>query len=154
LEIGGVLTCLLLLAKVAREIKGGGELLKLWDQADKFFEKRRHLRRPKRETALDEDMVLSSDEARKLCFEIGEKLGFDPISCDTLIAIVGNPIAALKYLVAAGNEGRKLARLQQDNLLRLPDAGETTPIRSARSGQRRGPRGVLVESKGRRTKRT
>lgn len=143
MEIGGVLTCFLLLAKVAREfIKSGDELLKLCERAGKFFEKRRHLRRSKREAALDDETALSSDEARKICFEVGEKLGFDPISCDTLIVIVGNPIAALKYLVAAGNEGRKLARLQQDNLLRLPKSTRAATIRAPREGQRRGCRGA------------
>jgi hypothetical protein len=121
MEIGGVLVALLFLARIARAwIKTGEEFLTFWEKVDKFFEKRRALRRPRREIALDETMAASSDEARKLVFEVGDKLGFDALSCDKLIEIVGNPISALKYLVVAGQEGRKLAELEKAGLLQLP----------------------------------
>jgi len=80
---------------------------------EQFFKVRKGLKRPKRETKLDDDMAISLDEARTLCFEVAEKIGFDSISCDKLITIVGNPFSTLKYLVAAAGEGRKLADLQK-----------------------------------------
>jgi hypothetical protein len=149
LEVCGVLSCLLLLSNVASSwIRTSGELVDLWEKVGKFFEKRKDLRRPKRETELDDKLAVDADEARSLCFTVGEKLGFDAISCDTIISIAGNPFAALKYLVAAGNEGRKLARLQESGLLRLPPAsGEPTSIPAARNGARKGRSGVIVENK-------
>jgi hypothetical protein len=99
-------------------------------------------------------MVIGSDEARALCFEIGENLGFDPLSCERIIAVVGNPIAALKYLVAAGNEGRKLADLQKADLLRFPETDVSVPIQPPKGGDRRGRSGILVETRGRKRKRT
>jgi hypothetical protein len=96
-------------------------------------------------------MAISSDEARSLCFAVGEKLGFDAISCDTLINIVGNPIAALKYLVAAGAEGRKLAKLQQERLLKLPDPhGERIIIPAAPAAKKGSRPGRIVVEKRRR----
>jgi hypothetical protein len=96
-------------------------------------------------------MEISSDEARELCFAVGERLGFDAISCDRLIAIVGNPFSALKYLVAAG-EGRKLATLQQNGLLQLPDTtGDAIEIPDMGKRPRRmGSKGIIFEKKRRR----
>jgi hypothetical protein len=152
MENGGVLACLLMLAKIARAwIQASGDLIDLWEKIDKFFAKRKDLRKPKGKIVLDDDMAVSSDEARSLCFAVGEKLGFDAISCDTLINIVGNPIAALKYLVAAGAEGRKLAKLQQERLLKLPEpTGETIVIPTAKKRSRSTASGVIVEKRRRR----
>ena len=125
LEIAGILSCLWLLAKIAQGwLKAGDELLSLWVRVEKYFEHRKSLKRPRRETKVDADLADSVDEARSLCFEVGEKLGFDPISCEHLISITGNPISALKYLAVAGAEGRKLAELQKQGLLELPESGE------------------------------
>lgn len=150
MEICGVLACLLMLAKVARAwIQAGADLVDLWAKVEKFFAERKGLRKPKGNIVLDDEMVVSSDEARSLCFAVGEKLGFDAISCDTIIGIVGNPIAALKYLIAAGVEGRKLAKLQQDKLLKLPEpSDDTIVIRTAKKGLR--SPGITVEKRGRR----
>jgi hypothetical protein len=144
LELGGVLVALLLAARVARAwIKTGDEFLTFWQRVEKFFEKKKHLRRPTRSITLDADIALSSDEARKLVFEVGEKLGFDALSCDKLIEIVGNPISALKYIVAAGNEGRKLAALEQQGLLQLPAlTGEAIVLQSS-GGSKQRQRGVV-----------
>jgi hypothetical protein len=148
-EIVGVLGCIWMLSRVARGwIKAGSEFIDLWEKVDKFFEKRKNLRRPRKTIELSDDMVISSDEARALCFTVGEKLGFDAISCDALIGIIGNPISALKYLVTAGNEGRKLATLQQGGLLKLPDPADATApitISSAKKKSRSAPTGVIVQ---------
>jgi hypothetical protein len=85
-----------------------------------------------------------------LCFKVGEHLGLEPNSCENLIAIVGNPIAALKYLVAAGNEGRKLAQLENGGLLQLPETPVDVSIQSARPEERRGRAGVMVKRVGQR----
>jgi hypothetical protein len=146
MEIGGVLACVLMLAKVARAwIQTSGDLIDLWEKVDKFFAERKNLRKPRGKIVLDDEMAISSDEARSLCFAVGEKLGFDAISCDTLIGIVGNPIAALKYLVATGVEGKKLAKLQQEGLLKLPEpSGEMIVIKTAKKGPRSTASGVIV----------
>jgi hypothetical protein len=121
MEIVGVLTVLLLMAKVAGAwIKVGDGFLELWKKVDKFFEKRKHLQRPKKSFELDDDMALNSDEARNLVFDVAVPLGFTHKSCETLIATVGNPISALKFLIVVVKEGRKLAKLQQEGKLALP----------------------------------
>jgi len=148
MEIGGVLVVLLLLARVARAwIKTGDEFLTLWRRVEKFFDERKQLRRPPKTTQLDDDISAHSDAARKLVFEVGEHLGFDALSCEKLIEIVGNPISALKYLVAAGNEGRKLAHLEQTGLLQLPaPSGEAIVLHSPGT-KRRTSSGVEVIKK-------
>ena len=136
-------------------IKAGDEFVSLWSKVEKFFEKRRTLKRPRRETLIDDQMAIDVDEARAICFEIAEKLGFDAISCDTLITIIGNPIAALKYLVAAGTEGRKLAQLQTGELLKLPEPSDAVSIISPeKRRQRRRTREIIVEKRPSKTKDT
>jgi hypothetical protein len=137
LEIIGVVSALLMLSRVARSwIKTGDEFLALWAKVEKFFERRKNLKKPKRTIVLDHDMALGSDEARVLVFEIGIKLGFDTLSCERLIEIVGNPISTLKFLVAVGREGRKIAAMEGQGLLQLPVASED-PITIPRSDPRR-----------------
>jgi hypothetical protein len=115
---------------------------------EKYFENRKSLKRPRRETKIDSDLAGSVDEARALCFEVGEILGFDPISCENLISITGNPISALKYLAVAGAEGRKLAELQKQGLLELPEPREqVNTINPGKSQHRRGRSGLIVETK-------
>jgi hypothetical protein len=145
-ELYGALACLAIMARVARSwVKTFKDLLDLWEEVDTFFAKRKHLRRPRRKMELDDNLALNSDEARALCFKVGEQLGFEHKSCESLIVIVGNPIAALKYLVAAGNEGRKLAQLENGGLLQLPETSAEFTIHSSREGERRGRSGIVVE---------
>jgi len=125
-------------------IKAGSELVDLWDKVDKFFQKRKDLRRPKKTILLDQQMAIGSDEARTLVFELGGKLGFDALSCERLIDIVGNPISTLKFLVAVGREGRKIATLDSNGLIKLPDTPEQ-PISLPRSANQRQRRRAGVE---------
>jgi hypothetical protein len=114
MELAGYLGAVRLAARVAKAwIAAGGDFIDLWAKIEKFFDSRKSLRKPARKIELDDDIVLGSDEARKLVFDVGARLGFDPVSCEKLVEIVGNPISALKFLVAIGNEGRKLATLQE-----------------------------------------
>jgi hypothetical protein len=157
MEIGGVLVVLLLLARVARAwIAAGDEFLGLWKKVEKYFDKTKTLKKPRRTFELDDEIILNTDEARVLVFEVGEKLGFDALSCDRLIAIIGNPISALKFLVAAGREGHKLAVLDQNGLLQLPSpAGEAIMIQGPDRATRRTRSGAeVVVKKSRRKKST
>lgn len=148
MEISGVLVVLLLLSRVARAwIATAGELISLWERVEKYFEKRKHLRKPEKEIELDTEMSSHSDEARKLVFELGEKLGFDALSCEKTIEVLGNPISALKYLVAVGNEGRKLAELERIGLLQLPAVGGEAIVIQSSGSKRRTRGGVVVETR-------
>jgi hypothetical protein len=123
IEFTGVLLVLLLLSRVARSyIQTGNDLVALLQRVEKYFERKRHLRRPRKQFTLDSDLSLDSEEARALVFEIAPKFGFDDVSCNKLIEIMGNPISTLKYLALVGREGRKLAVLQSEGLLELPQA--------------------------------
>ncbi len=150
IELMGYLGALLLLSRVARSwIAAGTDFLAFWEKIEKFFDKRKRLRRPPRRVELDDDFVVDADEARRLVFDVGAALGFDPISCEKLIEIIGNPISALKFVVAAGNEGRKLATLQENGLLTLPEPGSGT-IALQGSGDPRGRTGMVAVARKRR----
>jgi hypothetical protein len=152
MELAGYLGAVLLAARVAKAwIAAGGDFIDLWAKIEKFFDSRKSLRKPARKIELDDDIVLGSDEARKLVFDVGARLGFDPVSCEKLVEIVGNPISALKFLVAIGNEGRKLATLQENGLLQLPQPGSDAIVLQGagdKHGRRKG--GVQVVRKVRR----
>ena len=154
-EIMGVVACLLMMSRVARSwILTASGFIDCWEKVERFFNRRKNLKRPKRKLALDDEMAFNSDEARVLVFEIGPKLGFDALSCERLIAIVGNPISTLKFLVAIGREGRKLADLQSNGLLELPappDGIITIPPPKKGSGSTRGD-GIIVVKKSRKRK--
>jgi hypothetical protein len=156
MELAGYLGAVLLAARVAKAwIAAGGDFIDLWAKIEKFFESRKKLRKPARKIELDDDIVLGSDEARKLVFDVGARLGFDPLSCEKLVEIVGNPISALKFLVAIGNEGRKLATLQENGLLQLPEPGSDSIVLQGtgdKHGRRKG--GVQVVRKVRRQPKT
>jgi hypothetical protein len=117
----GVLSVLFLMAKVTNAwIKAADGFLDLWKKVDKFFERRKHLQRPSRNFELGDEIAADSDEARNLVFDVGVPLGFSHDACEKLINVLGNPISALKFLVAAGKEGRKLATLHGEGKLSLP----------------------------------
>jgi hypothetical protein len=145
IEVGGVLSCILMLSKVARAcIQAGDDLLR-WGDIDKFFEDLKGRRKGGR-IVLNGQMEVSSNEATKLCFAVGEKLGFDAVSCDTIIIIAANPIAALRYLVSVGVECQKLAKLQQQKLLKIPDPnGGTIIIPALKKGSCSGAGAVVVK---------
>jgi hypothetical protein len=151
MELAGYLGAVLLAARVAKAwIAAGGDFIDLWAKIEKFFDNRKKLRRPARKIELDDDMVLGSDEARKLVFDVGARLGFDPLSCEKLVEIVGNPISALKFLVAIGNEGRKLATLQEHGLMQLPEPGSDAIVLQGagdKHGRRKGSTQVVRKAR-------
>lgn len=154
-ELTGVMAVLMMLSVVVRSwIKTGDAFLSLWERVDKFFEKRKSLKKPPKKTALDDEMADSSDEARELVFELGPKLGFDALSCERLIDIVGNPISTLKFLVMAGKEGHRLSTLQKNGLINLPMASaETITIAQTGRALRWTRHGIPVQTRGRKGKR-
>jgi hypothetical protein len=151
MELSGVLTVLLLLSRVARSwIATGGAGIDLWKKVDDFFAKRKQLRKPSKKFEMNDELADNSDDARALVFDVGKQLGFDGTSCNTLINVTGNPISALKYLVAAAVEARKLADLQKSGLLVLPESNEPISIRGPQTLQKRTRGGVPVEGTTRR----
>jgi hypothetical protein len=151
MELSGVLTVLLLLSRVARSwIATGGAGIDLWKKVDDFFAKRKQLRKPSKKFEMSDELADNSDDARELVFDVGKQLGFDDASCNTLINVTGNPISALKYLVAAAVEARKLADLQSSGLLELPVSNEPISIQGPKGLQKRTRGGVPVETTTRR----
>ena len=67
-----------------------------------------------------EDPVEFVHEMRKSIVIQQEVYTDTPSFHEALIHVLGNPISALKFLVAAGKEGRKLATLQNEGKLALP----------------------------------
>ncbi|MDO9413821.1 MAG: hypothetical protein Q7T81_14735 [Pseudolabrys sp.] len=149
MTLAGVLSVLLLMAGVATAwIKVGSNFIDLWDKVEKFFKERKHLQKPGKETELDDAMMLDSDEARGLVFEVGGQLGFTDKSCEVLIGVVGNPISALKFLVCVGREGRKLSTMQREGKLALPaPPHEGIELRSSATAKKRMKGRVEVEIK-------
>lgn len=63
---------------------------------------------------------LSSEEARDFCFTVAASLAIDERTCEVIISLNGDdPKAALKYLAEMHTGARRIAKLQQANLLRL-----------------------------------
>jgi hypothetical protein len=155
MELSGVLLVLLLLSRVARSwIATGSAGIDLWKKVDAFFSKRKRLQKPKKKFEMDDELADNSDDARELVFEVGKSLGFDGSSCDKLINIVGNPISALKFLVAAANEARKLAELQDAGLLVLPESNALISIQGPQTPQPRTRTGIPVQRLPRGRRRT
>jgi hypothetical protein len=112
-DIRKQLLVLLPLSRVARSwIATSSAFIDLWAKVEKFFERRKHLRKPKKTIEVSDELADSSDEARTLVLEAGHMLGFDDASCEVLIGVAGNPISALKYLVAAANESSRTCRVR------------------------------------------
>lgn len=146
MELSGVLMVLLLLSRVARSwIATGSAGIDLWKKVDDFFAKRKQLRKPAKKFEMNDELADNSDAARDLVYDVGKLLGFDLASCNTLINVMGNPISALKYLVAAAVEARKLADLQTNGLLVLPKSEEPISIQGPQTLQKRTRDGVPVE---------
>jgi hypothetical protein len=148
MTVVGVLSVLFLMAKVTNAwIKAADGFLDLWKKIDKFFEHRKHLQRPERKFELDNEMATDSDAARSLVFDVGVPLGFNREACEALISVHGNPISALKYLVAVAKEGRKLATLQNEGKLSLPVPPDPNVQIELSSGARIRRSGGLVVTK-------
>jgi hypothetical protein len=121
MTVAGVLSVLAMMAYVARAwITTSDKALDLYKKIEKFFGDRKHLQKPRREFELDQEMALNSDDARALVYEVGGLVGFTSNMCEALIATIGNPIGALKYLAVVAREGRNLSTMQQEGKLRLP----------------------------------
>ncbi|TIV32267.1 MAG: hypothetical protein E5V90_03885 [Mesorhizobium sp.] len=117
----GILSALLLAARVSSKwVDVAEKMFDLYAKIDKYFAQRKKLVKPSRTTEVDEQLGLDLDEARVLLFELSDCLGFDEESTERIVAIVGNPVSALKFLVAMCNEARKLSSLEQAGLLKLP----------------------------------
>jgi hypothetical protein len=151
LTVMGILSALWMAARVARAWAAtGSDLIDLWAKVDKFFDRRKKLKRPTRSVSLDAEMSRDVDDARDLVFAVGERLGFDALSVERLIDITGNPITALKYMVALGSEARKLSTLEQEGLLTLPTP-PAGPMALGRAPPRARRTGVQVETVKRRS---
>ena len=141
----GILTVLWAAARCSRAwIAAGSELLELWKKADAFFAKRKSLKKAARKTELDDEMKLNVDEARTLAFEIGRQIGFNEGAVERIIEISGNPITALKYMIAIANEARKIAELEKHGLLKMPEPPDDFPLVLGPSTGRRTKGGVKV----------
>lgn len=140
----GILAVLWAAARCTRAwIAAGSELIDLWKKADAFFAKRKTLQKASKKTALDEEMKLNVDEARALAFEVGSRIGFNQSAVERIIEISGNPITALKYMIALANEARKIADLEKAGLLKMPEPPDDLPLVLGPSTGRR-TRGVKV----------
>lgn len=140
----GILALLLLLSRVVRSwSQTVDQVLVTYDKIEKFFEKRKGLRKAARKNNLDDQMVVNVNEARDLAMELGERFGFDAAAVERVIEIAGNPISALKYMAALAKEARKLSEMETAGLLKLPAPPDNQPLVLGPSTGRR-VRGVQV----------
>ncbi len=151
----GILTVLWAAARCSRAwIAAGSELIELWKKADAFFAKKKSLRKAPRKNALDDEMGLNVDEARLLAFQIGHQIGFNEPAVERIIEISGNPITALKYMIAIANEARKIADLERNGLLKMPEPPDDFPLVLGPSTGRRTKGGVKVTTLKNRARKT
>ncbi|MER8958828.1 hypothetical protein [Mesorhizobium sp. M0701] len=151
----GILPALLLAARVASKwLDVSEKLFDLYAKIEKYFLKRKNLVKPGRKTEVDDQMGFDLDEARVLLFQLSECLGFDEESTERICAIVGNPVSALKFMVAMCNEARKLSALEREGLLKLPRIGndniKVLPPVKALDGRQNTRSGVVVQTRKRR----
>lgn len=104
-------------------VKTFDQAFALFRKVDKYFDERK-LRRLNEKGSLKDINGAFVDEARDLCFEYGRHLGLKPPQIESVIDLTGNPIAALRLLVAISAEARKLHDLQKQGKIQLPQ--ETT----------------------------
>lgn len=103
MTLAGVLTVLSKVFKAVQALAQAGKVgMELWNKAT----------RPSTE--------LSSDETRHVCFALGAHLGMNEPACELVISLNGDPRSALKYLATMYAEVRKLTKLEEAGLLRLP----------------------------------
>jgi hypothetical protein len=154
MEFVGVLGALWMCARVARAwVAASSEFVQLWERVEKFFESRgKRFKKPKQKQNLDEDLTVGIDEARILCIQVADKLfGLDEEGTGRIIKIAGNPISALKLLVALSNEARKLSNMEKDGKLILPQL-PSTKVEISQSDTRITKNGTRVETLGRKKK--
>lgn len=122
MEVAGSLGVLLLMAKVANAwLDVGSRLVETYEKIEKFFRERKHLTRQRTQIKLDGETAYDVDKSRELMFELGKAMGYSDTECESILDMVGNPIAGLRLMVALAGETRKIADLSSRGLLKLPD---------------------------------
>lgn len=120
IELAGLFGVILLLARCCKAwLEVAEKAGDLYSKVTKFFEERKLKRIPR---TLDLSTISSKDvdDAKSLCFEYGAFLGFTPAHIEYLIDLTGNPISALRLLVALSSEARRMISLQQQGKLKFP----------------------------------
>ncbi len=129
MELAGLLGALLLAGKVVNTwLDASSKMVKIYGDVNKFFEDRKHLRRPRGAIEVGPKTAIDVDEARRLMFEMGDAMGYSAAECERILGMVNNPIAGLKFMVALANETRKLAVLSEKGLLSFPEQKQLKEI--------------------------
>lgn len=100
-------------------IKNFDEAFELFKKVDGYFATRK-LRDLRSKGSLKDIDGAFVDEARDLCFSYGGYLGLTEDQIEGVITLAGNPIAALRLLVAISSEARKLHDLEKQGKIKLP----------------------------------
>jgi hypothetical protein len=137
MELAGFVPVIMGLGWVTRIwIKNFDQAFDLFKKVDNYFSERklRDLRKTGSIKDIDGDFI---DEARTLCFEYGRYLGLKDKEIENVITLVGNPIAALRLLVAMSSEARRLHELEAHGKISLPAANDDKLLDD--KGDGRGP---------------
>ncbi|WP_291981394.1 hypothetical protein [Candidatus Accumulibacter sp. ACC005] len=128
IELAGLFGVILLLARCCKAwLEVAEKAGDLYGKVMKFFDERKLKRIPKK---VDVDIVepRDIDDARALCFEYGSFLGFTTNHIEYLIDLTGNPISALRLLVALSSEARRMISLEQQGKLKFPSSIKEPPM--------------------------
>jgi len=124
MELMGYVAALLMIAKcTSMWAKAGTDVLELLERIGEFFKKKK-LDRPMRNFNLDDIRGMDIDTARGLLGEMGKYLGFSQKQVEHLVDLTGNPISALRLMVALANESKKVSEMIEHGKLKLPDPGK------------------------------
>ena len=133
MELAGMLPVIAGLGWVTRVwIKNFDQTIDLVKKVDEYFRERK-LRDLRDKGSIQDIDGAFVDEARDLCYEYGRYLGLDDRRIESVITLTGNPIAALRLLVAISSEARRLYQLEEDGKISLP-RGPGAPPDGAGSG--------------------
>jgi len=120
IELAGLFVAMVMMGKYADAWVGAlGKAFDLYVRVEKYFADRKLSPAPK---SLDLDRFSGTDidEARRLCFAFGARLGYSGNELTSLIEITGSPISALRFLLSLADVGQDLAQLVATGKLKVP----------------------------------
>ena len=120
IEVSGYVGAITMMAACASKwVKVTDEAFTLFKKVRQYFDDRK-LNPPPAKFDLDNMPGIDIDEARHLCFQYGDALGFSKKKIEDMIKLTGNPISTLRLLTNLAVEAKRMVKLANAGKLKLP----------------------------------